>query len=298
VWDRRDDHVVPVWFAEVPHRRIRFNVETDEPRLLTKGNTTDGEALEPGRWLFARRRHRKTVRAGLMRTAIWWSWIKGLSVRDWQLFCSRFGIPFVLGTHSVNAVEATIQTLEDAIKAFGSNGGAVLPEGTQLEVKEIAVGGNNANVHPGLVALANAELSKLIAGGTLTSGEGSSTGSYALGTVHQQNKFALALGDATKLGNWVSTQLGAAFIRFNGLAARPPRLMHRVVPDLNPLERMKLLSIYCNELGGELDDDQVREENGIKRPTGKALKGTKAGPAEGAPGEEKPAEDDPPAETP
>lgn len=275
-WDRVDNLNVPIWFGTVPARRFRFVVETDEPRLLTREEPVAGIPLDPGKWVFAKRNHRKTVRAGLMRTALWWSWMKSLSMRDWQIFSSRFGLPFVLGKYDLmsNEAEAEKLALREAVLAFGKNGGAVVSRNAEIEVIESKTGGgNNESVHPGFVALCNAEISKLIQGATLTSGEGSSAGSYALGAVHANAKFDRTIADAAKVGTWVATQLGEAFIRYNGITARAPRVKVRVTPEMNPTDRMNVYAAFCNQLGGEVDEDQVRDEMDIRAPTGKALKG-------------------------
>lgn len=283
-WDRVDGATVPVHFANVPHRRFKFLLGTEEPRLLTDENLIDGVALAPGKWMFSRRRHRNVVRAGLMRTVTWWAWLKALSVRDWQIFCSRFGLPFVLGFYGPNTPEEERSKLKQAILAFGTNGGAALLDEMKIDVKEPAsmASGSGASVHPGLVQLCNQEISKLITGATLTSGEGTSVGSYALGKVHQDRSFDLTMGDAERLATWFQNAIGEPFVRFNGLSARPPRLKMRVVREVDPLTRMQIASIFANELGGTLDDDQIREENDFKKPTGLALHGTKK-PAPTAP---------------
>jgi len=241
----------------------------------------DGVPLAPGKWLFAQQDDQDIVRAGLMRTAIWWSWLKSLSVRDWQIFCSRFGLPFVIGYYNDPNNEEERTTLRKAILAFGQNGGASLPVGSSIEVKEPASmsSGSGGSVHPGLVQLCNSELSILISGATLTSGEGTSAGSYALGQVHQDQSFNLTMDDAEMLAGWFQTFVGEPFVKFNGLNARAPRLKMRVVREVNPLTRIQIASIAANELGMELDETQIREENDFKAPVGKALKGTAKPPA-------------------
>jgi len=278
-WKRINGVVVPVKLACVPHRRIVFDAETDEPRLLTRESPFVGETLQPGKWIFASVQHRKTVRAGLLRTAVWWSWLKSLSLRDWQIFCARFGIPFVLATYTRDTNEEGENKAREAILAFGRDGGAMLPDGVTIDVKEPAQG-NNSSVHPAMVEMCDRQISKLILGGTLTSDQGT-TGSYNQGLVHAAQQFARTMSDDAELGNWVSTQLGASFVRFNGLRARPPRLKHRVVPEVDPIQRMTIYKMYL-EMGGELDDDQLRDEFDLKRPSGKALRGLKAAAPAGA----------------
>lgn len=282
-WARVDGLTVPVHFANVKHRRFRFMPETEEPRLFTTENTTDGVALAPGKWVFALQEDQDVVRSGLMRTAIWWSWLKSLSVRDWQIFCSRFGLPFVIGYYNDPNNEEERTTLRKAILAFGQNGGASLPVGSSIEVKEPASmsSGSGASVHPGLVQLCNTELSILISGATLTSGEGQSAGSFALGQVHQDQSFNLTMDDAEMLAGWFQTHIGEPFVKFNGLNAhaRAPRLKMRIIQQVDPLVRIKIASVAANELGMELDETQMREENDFKVPVGKALKGTLKPPA-------------------
>jgi phage gp29-like protein len=281
-WDVVDGLIVPVWLANVPHRRFNFMRETDEPRLTTNDIWGDGLPLERGKWIWASMRHRRTARGGLLRSAVWWSWLKSLSVRDWQIFSSRFGLPFVTATHDPNADEDTIAKLKEAVLAFGRNGGAVFSNEGLLEVKELAQG-NNSAVHPALCTMCNNEMSKVITGATLTAGEGSSTGSYALGRVHENTQFNFTLADAERLANWFASDLGQPFCQFNNLKARPPRLKVRVVREIDPLQRMQIADLFVNQLGGELDEDQIRDEFDFKRPKGEALTGP-AMPATVAPG--------------
>lgn len=276
-WGIVDGMIAPVWLAMVPHRRIRFTQETDEPRLVTNANWNEGIPLERGKWIFASMRHRRLARGGLLRSAVWWSWLKSLSVRDWRIFSARFGIPFVLGRHDPNADQETIDELKTAILKFGIDGGAVFTSEAEIEVKE-PVTGSNGSVHPALCQMCNSEMSKVIQGATLTSGEGTSTGSYALGRVHENQAFNFTIADAERLAGWFQ-ELSMSFCHFNSLTARPPRLKLRVVRESDPLVRMQLAALFVEKLGGELDEDQIRDEFDFKRPTGTPL----SGPAEPAP---------------
>ncbi len=273
-WERVDGWTVPVWFACVPHRRFRFELETDEPRLLVEDDYLDGKPLQRGRWIFATRRHRHTVRAGLMRTVTWWAWLKSLSVRDWQIFCARFGLPFVIARYEDDSDEELIAQLKQAVLAFGKNGGAVFSSKGVIEVKEpgsASAGGQS--VHGALAALCDREISKCISGATLTSGEGTSVGSYALGRVHQDRSFDKTVASAERLSSIFSAQLGAAFLHFNGKRSEPPRPKFRIVREVDPVARMNIIDVAVNKLGLEVDADQVRDEYDLKRPTGEALKG-------------------------
>jgi len=281
-WDVNDDGlIVPVWLANVPHRRFIFDPDTDEPRLVVSNDWSKGIPLERGKWIWASMRHRRTARGGLLRTATWWSWMKSLSVRDWQILSARFGIPWVIAKHDPNADDETIKVLKESVIAFGRHGGATFPDEGDFEI--VAPQSANNGIHAALVELCNREMAKLISGATLTQGEGTSAGSYALGRVHENQSFNFTLGDSERLGSWFTVDLGQAFVWFNNLKARPPRLKVRVVREADPLVRMQIADLAVNKLGLELDEDQIRDEFDFKRPSGNALVRQEPTAAPGAP---------------
>jgi phage gp29-like protein len=160
----------------------------------------------------------------------------------------------------------------------------------EIVIHQTSSGGRAEDVHGALVSLCNAEISKLMAGATLT-GESSGPGSYALGKVHETQWHHLVLSDASRLGERFQQDLARPFVAFNPqLRARPPILKIQVVQELDANERMKLYSVAANELGLELDEDQIRQEFGMKRPGNalRVIRGTKAGngtPEPSQPGE-------------
>lgn len=273
VWEQRNGITVPVWLANVPHRRFRFD-ELDCPRLLTRDNLTTGLELDPGKWIFERRRNRTATRAGLMRTATWWSFFKTLSVRDWQIFSARFGLPYVTGEHGPDASEEDIKTLKKAVLSLGKDGAAVFSEACKLVIHETKTSANNEGVHAAITELCNREISKLISGATLTS-ESGGPGSFALGRVHADRSFDITQGDAERLGIRIEQEVGRPFVHFNGMTARPPRLKVHVIREVDPEKRMRIASIFANELGGALDEDQIRQEFQFKKPVGGQLVGSK-----------------------
>lgn len=273
-WRRIDGTWIPWWFDNIPHRRIIFDVN-QRPRILTFDQPAIGEALKPGEWIFGRARHRVTTMAGIMRTAAWWTMFKRTTIIEWVQFCRRFGIPFRLGTYPDNMPKEEKAALKAAISALGNDQGAVFHERNKITIVE-AKGGGAGSPQASLAGFCNQEISKLFTGATLTSGEGSSTGSYALGRVHEDRMFTLTLADARSLERLMQRQLATLFCAFNGIKCAPPKLKIHVVRDQDPQARIDVMSRAGNELGLELDEDQVRVEFQLKKPTGKALKGTLA----------------------
>lgn len=277
VWDVRGGIFVPTEFAIVPHRRFRFTT-SDEMRLLTADNRTDGVELEPGKWIVHRAPGRISAAAGYLRTATWWSFFKKLAVGDWIVLCERFGIPYVTGQWKETASEADKEILKQAVANLGKDGAAAFSDACQI-VLNTSSGGKAEDVQGALTNLCNAELSKLVLGATLTSGEGSSAGSYALGRVHQDARFDIIQGDEQMLGDAFERDVGARFVEFNEFKAKPPRVKVYVTRDVDPLTDMKILSIAANELGMSIDGEQVRQRFNIKKPDegGEVLTGTRAG---------------------
>lgn len=273
-WKRLDGTWCPVWFDNLPHRRIVFDV-SGYPRVLTWDNPTFGEPLEPGAWMFYRTRHRVTAMGGLFRTATIWAVMKRMGIVPWIGFLRRYGLPYPYGVYPDGMPKEEKAALKAAVASLGEQGYAIFNDKCKIEVVKTE-GGTAASPQAALAGFCNQEISKLLTGATLTSGEGSSTGSYALGRVHEDKMFTLTLADARRMEKQVKQQLGALFCLYNGIKAAPPGIKIHVVRDQDPQARMDVISRGANELGLDVDEDQVRLEFQLKKPTGKALKGTLA----------------------
>jgi len=285
VWEQnRDGMVVPVWFGNTPHRRFRFD-EDDNPFVLVDDDTRTGIALERGRWMFSRRRGRRAARAGLLRSATWWSHFKTLSVRDWVLYSEKFGLPYILGRYEEGASDEDKKVLKQALQELGKDSIAALSKNVEVLIESAKAGGKSDDVHGALVALCNAEISKLITGATLT-GETGGPGSFALGRVHQDTRFDLVQSDAERLAIRFEQDVGVPFVRFNSFPAgtRPPRLKIHVVRDVAPKERAEIMAVVLNELRLPLDAEQIRQEFQLKAPRA----GGEAATPEQAPGRTSP----------
>ncbi len=267
-WDLRGGLNVPVWFANIPHVRFRFDAE-DYPRLLTASNLTDGVALEPGHWMYTRMSGRVAAASGLMRTALWLSYFKKLAFRDWLVFSERFGMPYVAGKYDALTPADEKQVLAQAVGALGKEGGAIFSKAAEIEITQAAQGGKAEDVQGALARFCDDEISELITGSTLTSRSGG-PGSFALGRVHADRSFEIVLSDAERLAHRFEQDIGVPFVAFNGLNARPPRLKIHVIRDYDPMVRAQTLQIL-QTMGLALDTDQVRQEFQIKPPTGAAL---------------------------
>lgn len=281
-WRIVEGMVAPAWFANVPHRRFRFDRETDRLQIVTEEANVDGEPLRAGKWwVSCRSRGRLLATAGLMRTAVWWSTFKTLSTRDWLILSDRFGIPFVTGEYDESIGPDDKDALRDAVQALGTDGWAIFSDAAKIQLHEIS-NGNVSNaaegIHGALINLCDTQMSKLIEGATLVS-EVDGPGSHALGTVHENRYHSILEGDAEKLSESFENQVGLPFVRYNGLSARPPRLKVHLGLNLTVSEQIKMALELANGLENfELDEEQIRQMTLLKRPTSSAnaLKGIDA----------------------
>lgn len=270
-WGRVRGLFAPQWFTNLPQRRFRFD-ERDRPFVITDKNWLTGEPLEPGRWWLSRRSHSSTVRAGYMRTAVLYSYFKGLSLRDWIVFAERFGLPFVYGVHDEQAPDDEKDALLEMVKMIGKDGSAIFSRASEIKIEQ-ASGGTGEGVHASILATMDTQVTKLITGSVLMA-DGGDGGSYAQSKVQQGVRFGITMADALRLARSFEAAIGEPFVRYNGLDARAPRLKIHVVRDVDPATRMDLYCRGVNELGLKIDSEQPYQDFQFKpAPGGRSIPG-------------------------
>lgn len=264
VWDASEGQAVPLWFSNVPHERIVFD-DHDRPRLLTDEDLFHGIELQPGKWIYATGFPRRVAAAsGVMRTAAWLSYFKKLSLRDWIVFSERFGLPYVQGKYEPGATPEDKATLKRAVQEIGKDGAAVFAKTCEIVLQMVDKGGKADDVQGALARFCDDEISELVTGSTLTSRSGG-PGSFALGSVHADRSFGLSLWDAQRIGHRFAMDVGLPFVRFNRIAAKPPRLKIQVVRDTDPKVRVDVLQILWG-MGVPISKDQLRQEFQLQEP--------------------------------
>lgn len=286
VWELVGGWWVPVWFWNMQPQRFVFT-ELGEMRLTTEGNTWPGDRLSPS-WIVNCGRHRILVRAGAGRCATWWAVFKRMSIRDWIVFAEKFGIPIPLGFWNERAGEPSRIAVEQALVDIGEAGQAVLSDLCKIVFADLPMrGGDASSMHPAIVATCNAEMSKLIAGAT-TNIEAGGPGSFAQAKVHADRGISLELADAMRFARTSRRTLGRRFAYLNGLTITDaPFVWIKVMPDPQALlTRAQTASILANELGMELEQEDIRQEFDFRAPISpaSAVRGTKNKPTDGQAG--------------
>lgn len=281
VWDLVDGLIAPSQFVNVPHRRFASPSDTraDEIWLIAGDTRLDLVPLEPGLWAVSRYRHRNPWAAGLMRTAAWWAMFKTWSIRDWQVFADMFGLPLAIGYYEEGASQAAREALLDSVQRIGEDGYAVLSEMTEIVIKDTVRAGDASSVYPAIADRCEAQMSKLIAGSTLTTDTNGGAGSYALGAVHENRSYSLMCSDARRIEEMFVRDIGRPFVAWNGYGgAAPPRLKMQIARETSLKERAEV--IVALGAGMDIDEDQIREEFSLRKPApGRGIRFEKPEPA-------------------
>ena len=267
LWGRSPEGaIVPRWFAPVPSRRFRFDAQ-DRPRLLSDTDPV-GALLEPGHWLWSQNGSGIIARLGLMRTLAWPALFKRLAIRDWVIYCAKYGIPLAEGIYSEDLHDELIDELEEAVSNIGEDGQAIHSDRAEIKLTPLAKEGGADGVFGALVNLCNWEMSKLVNGGTLNV-ETQGIGSHAQATTHQQRSYELIRADAEWLAGTFRAGIAEPFLAYNQFpdGTEPPVMRIQVVADMTPLTRASVFKTL-REIGLPLSKRQLRHDFQAREPEG------------------------------
>lgn len=222
--------------------------DADRNELRLRDGSADGAPLWDFGWVVHRHRSRSgyVARTGLYRMLVWPFIFKNYAVRDLAEFLEIYGLPLRLGTYSPAASKEDKATLLRAVVGIGHNAAAIIPQGMMIDFKDAAQGDNKA--FDSMITHMEKVISKVVLGGTLTSGEGQN-GTQALGKIHNEVRHDLLESDARQLASTVTRDLIYPVLAINkGFSdlSRCPRL----VLDTQEPEDVKLLSESIPKLVG------------------------------------------------
>ncbi|WP_043585292.1 phage portal protein family protein [Geminisphaera colitermitum] len=208
----------------VPHDLLDFSDGTlrirdtdDQGTPLSTSHVADGASY------IIHRGHSLTMPdnwGGPLRSLVFW-WLFGTMGREWWArFLDKYGTPFMVGKYD-QADDATRSIMERAFSLATKPGGLVVSRGTEVEIKQAAAS-DAGSAFETFHRVANAEISKLILGQTLSSdasATGMNSGVAAAQDGIRQDK---RMSDARRLGTTLRFQLFVDILRYNGLAGREP----------------------------------------------------------------------------
>jgi phage gp29-like protein len=189
----------PVWR---PH--TWFQTPQDEfDTLSLRDGTIDGEPLWPLGW--AQHRHRAksgyVSRLGLHRSLVWPYLFQSYALGDLAELLEILGIPARLGKYPETASKDEKATLLAAVTQLGHSAAGIIPAGMAIEYLEAAKA--DGATHEVMLQWCERAKSKTILGGTLTTGEGQTSGSYAQAMVHERGLASLIQTDARQYASTI-----------------------------------------------------------------------------------------------
>jgi phage gp29-like protein len=93
----------------------------------------------PWKWVIHRSKMRSghPSRGGVLRTLVWVYVFRNYGLRDWSIFCERFGMPMRIGKYGPGATTNDKAVLTEMVEKMGSEAWAVISEKTVIEFKEL-----------------------------------------------------------------------------------------------------------------------------------------------------------------
>lgn len=201
------------WFCL--HRGYRQELRL---RTYTSVDGALGSELQPFGWITHVHKAKSGYleRAALFRQLVWTYLFKNYSVGDLAEFLEIYGIPLRIGKYPASANDKEKATLLRALVGIGHNAAGIVPEGMLLEFHDAATGDPKA--FELMISWCERNQSKVILGGTLTSGADGKSSTNALGNVHNEVRKDLRDGDLRQLNSTLSRDLVYAIAAINGLA--------------------------------------------------------------------------------
>lgn len=219
-WHRVEGFWVPKTVTHRPQSWFTLHRGYRQELRLRSHNVTDGvigDPLTPFGWITHVHKAKSGYleRAALFRQLVWTYLFKNYSVGDLAEFLELIGV-LRLGKYPPNASEKEKATLLRALAAIGHNASGIIPEGMLIEFHNVAPGDPKA--FQAMIDWCERNQSKVILGGTLTSGADGQASTNALGNVHNEVRKDLRDGDIRQVNTTLTRDLVFAVASLNGLA--------------------------------------------------------------------------------
>lgn len=161
---------------------------------------------------------------GLLQRAYWLYWFKKNTLKFWAVYNEKFGAPTAVATYGPGTQPEERRRLREILDSLQTESSVVVPESVGLRLLEQARG-NGGESYREFLDWCNDEISKIVLGATLTTGEGRRSGSLALGNIHQLVRQDYIDADARLLEATLNDTLLRWLTELNfGPGARQPRL--------------------------------------------------------------------------
>lgn len=252
--------------AGLHHRPQNWFQLARDGALRLRDTTPEGQELWALGWIVHKHRSKAGIfaRAGLFRVLCWTYLLKQYCRGDFSQILEIHGLPMRLGRYPANSSDEEQKTLLKALRMLGSDAAGIIPEGMDIEFKEVARGSEKPFM--AMHDLCETGQSKAILGSTLTT-DTKGVGSQALGEIHNEVRLDILASDARQLAGSLTRQLLAPLAYLNE-GVTDPALLPRFVFDPSRPEDLEKLAKSLPELALVMDIPTrwAHERAGIPMP--------------------------------
>lgn len=202
VWDVVDTDsgklILPIKIIDRKQEWFKFT-DTGELRFQTKSN----QFLEPPprKFIITRNKPSSSQPYGeaLRGDCFWPLAFKKGGLKFWMIYVEKFGIPKAVGKGPSSMTETEQKKFLKSLYSLVRDAVAVIPQNGSIELLESKLSGGSLLPQEAIVKWADAEISKVWLGETLTTEQTSTGGTQAMATVHNDVRSDLALDDVAMI---------------------------------------------------------------------------------------------------
>ena len=271
-WHKPGKYWVPKTITHRPQSWFTVHRGYRQQLRLRSNTTVDGivgEPLQTFGWITHVHKAKSGYleRTAMFRQLVWPYLFKNYSVGDLAEFLEIYGIPVRIGKYPSGASEKEKMTLLRALVGIGHNAAGIIPAGMELDFLDAATGDPKA--FELMLNWCERTQSKVILGGTLTSGADGKSSTNALGNVHNEVRKDLRDSDIRQVGSTITRDLLYPLAVLNGLAPDGMRRCPVFRLDVGETEDIKVYAEALPKLvnvGFQIPVQWAQEKVGIPQP--------------------------------
>ncbi|MDJ0826966.1 MAG: DUF935 domain-containing protein [Rhodobacter sp.] len=265
-WQHFAKEWVPMSFIWRNPRFFTFDRETgQEMRLLDKADPVDGLELRPFKFITHRPKLKSglPIRGGLARVVAFTWMCKAYTLKDWMAFIETYGLPIRLGKYGPGATKEDVEKLFTAVANIGTDAAAVLPRSMEIEFEAATSAGTGDKIFENLARWGDEQVSKAVAGQTMTADDGSS---MAQAQVHNDVRHDIAAADAKAVTGTLNRDLVKPFVdlNFGGQEAYPIVAIEIAEPE--DLDMLMRNVFRMSSQGVRFKQSEIRAKLGFSDP--------------------------------
>lgn len=204
------------------------------------------------------------MRMGLAPACVFLSLVKHYNIQDWSSLNELFATPGRIGTYTPDASPEDIDVLEEAIRDWGQDAAAVIPESTKIDIKNVDIGAS-ISTFESLEIRCDKRQSMILLGQTGTA-DLKDAGAYAALRVLNGVRIEKVVSDARFAERFFKEEFIPAVMAQNFTEIDPTLAIKIQVPNMDDIEKLMRVARDAYDMGLPLSRSDIREKTGLKEP--------------------------------